>query len=50
MTDQAFITMIIVLGGVWGGFALLLTFALRRESRKRAHDEGKSAPGNDSTP
>ncbi|MFZ1729666.1 MAG: MetS family NSS transporter small subunit [Bacteroidota bacterium] len=35
MTDNAFITMIVVLTLVWGGFAALLTYAVRRESRKR---------------
>ena len=50
MTEQAIITMTIVLGGVWGGFALLLTYALRRESRKRIREEENTAPGNDSTP
>lgn len=34
MTDSAFITMIIVLSLVWGGFGILLTYAIRRESRK----------------
>lgn len=36
MNDQAFVTMIVVLGLVWGGFAALLAYALRRERRKRA--------------
>lgn len=34
MTEQAFLTMLAVLGSVWGGFSLLLLYALRRESRK----------------
>jgi hypothetical protein len=34
MTDTALFTMLAVLGSVWGGFAVLLVFALRRESRK----------------
>lgn len=50
MTDQAIITMLIVLGGVWGGFALLLTYALRRESRKRTLGEERAAHENDSLP
>lgn len=36
MNDQAFVTMIVVLGLVWGGFAALLTYAFLRERRKRA--------------
>jgi hypothetical protein len=35
MTDSAFITMLVVLVIVWGGFAGLLAYALRQESRKR---------------
>lgn len=34
MTDHAFITMLAVLGTVWGGFILLLVHALRQEAGK----------------
>lgn len=34
MHDQALVTMIVVLALVWGGFILLLLYALRRERRK----------------
>jgi len=35
MTALSWITFAIVAGIVWGGFALLLTLALRKESGKR---------------
>ncbi len=35
MTAAGWITMIIVLGVAWGGFALTLILAVRRESEKR---------------
>lgn len=34
MTESAIMTMIAVLGTIWGGFLFLLVFALRSESRK----------------
>lgn len=34
MTIATWITMILVLGFVWGGFALVLSSAVRKESRK----------------
>lgn len=43
MNDQAFVTMLVVLGIVWGGFAALLIYALRRERSKRSSDETDSA-------
>ena len=39
MTDSALITMLLVLGSVWGGFILLLTYAFRRESQKSRREE-----------
>ena len=45
MSDNAFITMLCVLGIVWGGFAVLLGYALRREAGKRIHSD----PGEDLT-
>jgi hypothetical protein len=35
MSIAGWITMVIVLGVAWGGFALMLTLAIRRESDKR---------------
>jgi hypothetical protein len=35
MTTASWITMILILGFVWGGFALLLTKALRKEAGRR---------------
>lgn len=40
MTTATWITMIVILGFVWGGFAVVLTTAVRKESVK-----GGSAPG-----
>ncbi len=34
MTTSTVITMVLVLGFVWGGFALLLLTAVRKESQK----------------
>lgn len=31
MTTDAMVTMILFLGGIWGGFAVLLLSALRRD-------------------
>ena len=38
MSDGAIITMILILGIVWGGFLLLLIYALRREAGKSRRD------------
>lgn len=38
MTARTWITMILVMVFVWGGFALALTTAARKESGKRADD------------
>ncbi len=38
MTGGALITMILILGIVWGGFMLLLIYALRREAGKSRRD------------
>ncbi len=34
MTNSTWITMIVVMGGVWGGFASVLLTAVRKESGK----------------
>lgn len=34
MPTSAWIVMLLIMGFVWGGFALILTTALRKESRK----------------
>jgi preprotein translocase subunit SecG len=39
MTEHAIVTMIAVVGTVWGGFCILLAFALRSESRKSSEQE-----------
>lgn len=39
MTDSAFITMAVVLSLVWGGFASLLVYAMRREARKNRQEK-----------
>lgn len=36
MTITTWITMILVIGFVWGGFLLVLATAVRKESRKTA--------------
>lgn len=38
MTNATWITMLLIMGFVWGGFALALRTAIRKESEKR--DEG----------
>ena len=38
MTTSTWITMIAILGFVWGGFAVALTVALRAESGKAESD------------
>ena len=35
MTTTTILTMVVICGLVWGGFATLLVFALRSESAKR---------------
>jgi hypothetical protein len=47
MTDQAFLTMLIVLALVWGGFAVLLVSALRREKHKRGQRRDDDTPRSD---
>lgn len=42
MSDSSFITMLVVLGLVWGGFATLLVHAFRRERYKQGNGP---APG-----
>lgn len=39
MTAGAWATMAVICGFVWGGFALLLSFAMRKERFKRDGDE-----------
>lgn len=36
MTAATWITMVLVMAFIWGGFALALTTAVRKESGKRA--------------
>lgn len=38
MTAATWITMLVILGFVWGGFALVLSMAVRKESGKRLRD------------
>jgi hypothetical protein len=45
MNDGAFFTMLLVLGTVWGGFALLLAYALKREAAKRRGSDSPERPG-----
>ncbi len=40
MTATAMTMMILICGLVWGGFAILLSRAVRHEGRKRAGDAG----------
>lgn len=35
MSGGALVTMLLILGVVWGGFTILLAYALRREAAKR---------------
>lgn len=37
MTAATWITMILVIGFVWGGFSLVLATAIRKESGKTTH-------------
>ncbi len=39
MTIAAWITMIFVVGTVWGGLAILLPYAIRMESKKGDQEE-----------
>lgn len=43
MTTATWITMIVILGFVWGGFAVVLTRAVRKEGAKRRGDGGPEA-------
>jgi hypothetical protein len=36
MTTATWVTMVLVMGFIWGGFALALLTAVRKESGKRA--------------
>ena len=38
MDTRTWITMVLVMGFVWGGFALALAMAVRKETGKRADD------------
>lgn len=42
MSGQAILVMTLICGFVWGGFGVLLTRAIRRESVKREHGKGPS--------
>lgn len=39
MEPVALVTMLVIAGFVWGGFLVLLTTALRKESRKQSDVE-----------
>jgi hypothetical protein len=45
MTAATWITMGLILTLVWGGFALALRTAIRRESKKRGPGPGGPGPG-----
>ncbi len=45
MTTGSIITMIIVLGGVWGGFAWLLRAAIRAEETRTPDAGGENTTG-----
>ena len=48
MTGTAIVTMVVICGVVWGGFALLLTRAVRHEGQKTGGaDEGQTSHGDD---
>lgn len=38
MTGETWVTMIVIMAFVWGGFAMVLTTAVRKESGKRGED------------
>lgn len=42
MTTTALVTMILICTLVWGGFAVLLVRAVRREGRKRRAEEDRT--------
>ncbi len=44
MSDDSIITMIIVLGGVWGGFIVLMVRAARAEKRRGDSDSVADPP------
>ena len=44
MSADSIITMIIVLGGVWGGFAALMVRAARAEKRQAGSDSVTDPP------
>lgn len=35
MSDTAIVTMVVILGFVWGGLAVILTLAIRKEREKQ---------------
>lgn len=43
MSATTIAVMVLILGFVWGGFALILTTAVRKERDKRAEGEGGPA-------
>jgi hypothetical protein len=45
MTTASVITMIVVLGGLWGGFAWLLRTAIRSEEDRDPPSEPESTTG-----
>ncbi len=48
MTTTAIVTMVLICGLVWGGFALLLVRAVRRESSKNPGAPGRYEGGSGS--
>ncbi len=48
MRTSAWITLVVIMGFVWGGFALILITALRKESGKRDTDPESHHPTADS--
>ncbi len=39
MTTTAILTMVVVCGAVWGGLAVLVLYAIRREKRREPEPE-----------
>ncbi len=44
MNEAAIVTFVVVAGIVWGGFALILWLAMRREAAKQAELDTESRP------
>lgn len=40
MTQDTLITMVLILGLVWGGFSCLLLYAIRRETKRGPIEDG----------